>query len=60
MKQTFETLKTPFYDKVNREIPWNEYPRPTMVGDSFICLNGYWDFCESSENFAKEFKKDLR
>ncbi len=25
-------------------IPWNIYPRPQMRRDSFICLNGEWDF----------------
>lgn len=24
--------------------PWNVYPRPQMVRDSFLCLNGEWDF----------------
>ena len=25
-------------------IPWNIYPRPQMRRESFICLNGEWDF----------------
>ncbi len=25
--------------------PWNVYPRPQMVRDSFFCLNGEWEFC---------------
>ena len=29
------------------ETPWNIYPRPKMVRDSFICLNGEWDFTDS-------------
>ncbi len=24
--------------------PWNVYPRPQLKRDSFICLNGEWDF----------------
>lgn len=28
-------------------IPWNIYPRPKMVRDSFICLNGEWDLTDS-------------
>ena len=24
--------------------PWNSYPRPRMRRDSFLCLNGEWDF----------------
>lgn len=36
------TLYTPF-EKDLGEIPWNEYPRPQLKRDSFICLNGKWD-----------------
>ena len=28
-------------------IPWNIYPRPKMVRDSFIYLNGEWDLTDS-------------
>ena len=24
--------------------PWEVYPRPQMARDSFVCLNGDWDF----------------
>ena len=27
---------------------WNEYPRPRMKRDSFLCLNGQWDFCTNT------------
>ena len=27
------------------EIPWNVYPRPLLKRDSFLCLNGEWEFC---------------
>ena len=26
------------------EIPLNFYPRPALARDSFLCLNGTWDF----------------
>ena len=26
------------------ETPWNVYPRPQMRRDSFLCLNGEWEF----------------
>ena len=29
---------------MNANIPWNEYPRPRMVRDSYLSLNGEWDF----------------
>ena len=28
-------------------IPWNAYPRPQMKRDSFLCLNGIWEFSAS-------------
>lgn len=37
-------LTTPYVDSMDKITPWNEYPRPTMVRGSFLCLNGYWDF----------------
>ncbi len=27
------------------ETPWNVYPRPQMKRDSYVNLNGWWDFC---------------
>ena len=30
-------------------IPWNEHPRPQMRRDSFVCLNGEWDFTVRGE-----------
>ncbi len=34
-------LKTPFEAEM-KEVPWDEYPRPMMKRDSYICLNGTW------------------
>ena len=33
-----------FTDKVNRVLPLNDYPRPQMVRDSWINLNGTWKY----------------
>ena len=27
-------------------VPWNAYPRPQLRRDSFLCLNGEWEFAE--------------
>ena len=40
----YPTLITDFSEKMDKDIPWNEYPRPSMVRDSFLCFNGSWDF----------------
>ena len=49
-KKKYATLTTEFIANMNKEIPWNEYPRPSMVRDSFLCLNGSWDFCVDENN----------
>ncbi len=36
-----ETLTTPYE---TGDIPYNEHPDPQMKRDSFICLNGLWNF----------------
>ena len=40
MKQKFATLYTPFEKDLNIDMPWAEYPRPQLMRDSFINLNG--------------------
>lgn len=39
-----EKLLTPWGEKLNKEMPLSEYPRPQMERESFICLNGRWDY----------------
>lgn len=43
MKKPFNQLKTPFENDL-KEIPFADYPRPQLRRDSFLCLNGEWDF----------------
>lgn len=31
-----------------KRIPWESYPRPHMRRDSYMCLNGEWDFSRGS------------
>ncbi len=44
------TLKTPYFDLMSKTMPWGEYPRPMLVRDSFLCLNGEWDFSVSQSD----------
>ena len=39
-----ERLMTPFGEKLNRDLPLNEYPRPQMARNSFQNLNGKWEY----------------
>ena len=38
--------------------PWNVYPRPLMKRDSFLCLNGEWDFAVN--NFEEPARYDRK
>ena len=42
--EIYKTLTTPFAEKMDKSRPWNIYPRPQLKRDSFLCLNGEWDF----------------
>lgn len=40
-------ITTPWYDTIDPENVLGEYPRPQMVRDNWLNLNGIWDFKES-------------
>ena len=41
-------------------IPWDRYPRPQMKRDSFLCLNGQWDFTVTAKgSFPESFDKTI-
>ena len=47
MKKQVRTvsLTTPYEaDPAQTEIPFSEYPRPMLRRDSYLCLNGVWEF----------------
>ena len=45
MKDTvYQTLKTPYIKNMNPDLPWDVYPRPAFVRNSYFSLNGKWDF----------------
>ena len=39
-----QTMMTKWGELVRSSNAWREYPRPQMKRDSYICLNGRWDF----------------
>ncbi len=44
-KPRLVALQTPFEKELkNTPVPMSEYPRPQLVRDSYICLNGEWKF----------------
>ena len=34
-------------------MPWDEYPRPSLVRDSFFCLNGEWELTDTYGEVCK-------
>ncbi|MBQ3492773.1 MAG: glycoside hydrolase family 2 [Clostridia bacterium] len=52
MKAQFNHLKTIFEQELT-ENPYQEHPRPQFKRDSYLSLNGWWDFCVQSKKGAK-------
>lgn len=48
-KPRLRSLCTPF-EKELGEIPLPDYPRPLLERDSYLCLNGKWDFKVTRKN----------
>ncbi len=48
-KTEFKILKTPFEADLT-DTPWQEYPRPQMKRDSYLNLNGKWQFSVKNKN----------
>ena len=43
-EQSLNKLTTPYEAVLDKEKPFWDYPRPQLVRDSYISLNGKWDF----------------
>ena len=55
-----EQLFTVWGETLDKEHVLDEYPRPLMVRDSYLNLNGYWDYAFTQEFVCpKEFDEDL-
>jgi len=52
-------LKTPWTDKVDKNNPLPEYPRPQMVRADWMNLNGYWEFKSGAVNDAVPLNQNL-
>lgn len=61
MKQNvYETLKTPYINNMNKDTPWNIYPRPAFVRNSYFTLNGKWDFkIADTADIPKEYDEKI-
>ncbi len=45
--ESIAILRTKYEDELDKDSPWSDYPRPQFKRDSFISLNGEWDFALS-------------
>ena len=53
MKANTVDLYTPSGERLAADydrIPWDVYPRPTLRRDSYLCLNGWWDYTVTSNH----------
>lgn len=56
-KDILTPLTTSFGEAINPDDILSEYPRPQMRRNSFISLNGYWDYAITSDmTFPSEFE----
>lgn len=47
----FAKLQTQFR---RSEIPWSDYPRPQFKRESYLCLNGEWEFGEHKDKLNRK------
>lgn len=53
-------LTSKYYDLFDKDKPLSEYPRMLLCRDSFINLNGLWDFCiVNDDSFPTIFDKTI-
>lgn len=56
----YKTLYTGYGESFNKEAPLPDYPRPQLKRDSYLSLNGIWQFSMSqSECEPKEYKETI-
>ena len=56
----YSPLTTVFAEKMDKKCPWNVYPRPQLKRDSFLCLNGLWEFAiTQTKEIPTEFNEKI-
>ena len=51
-------LFTPWGEKLDKENVLKEYPRPQFVRDSYVNLNGFWDYCIVPDSEGEDIPED--
>ena len=57
--QKYGQLYTKYSENMDKTHPWSEYPRPRLVRDSFMSLNGEWDFSFGGEDLPAHFGEKI-
>ena len=52
-------LRTKYAESLDRSSPLAEYPRPQLKRDSYISLNGYWDYSSVAEGAEPCFDRKI-
>ena len=53
-------LRTKWFDSINKSCPLPEYPRPYLVRDSYLNLNGIWNYeITTSSKLPKTFSGEI-
>ena len=55
----YDTLTTAYIDDLDTDCPHPEYPRPSMVRESYLSLNGRWDFSSVAAGEAPNYKEKI-
>ena len=53
--QKNEALLTPYAEKMNKETPWSDYPRPNLARESYLTLNGVWEFASGGNEAPEKY-----
>lgn len=51
-------IKTRWFDKVDRNLPLSEYPRPQLVRKDWLCLNGIYEYAVTGRYDTRPEKFD--
>ena len=55
----YTSLTTEYMEQMDKAMPWADYPRPSMVRSSYLCLNGEWDFSVSESEERGDFAEKI-
>ena len=55
----YKTLTTKYMDDMDRDTPFADYPRPSMRRESYISLNGSWDFAVGGDKYPELYEEKI-